>query len=353
MPELLRVVTAVPPNVVDASAVKAELSLHLKPADVLRFSRIVDGTRVRKRYTVVPVADLLRLKTVEERNNAYTRHALALGERVGRDALAAAKIDPRSTVAVVSVSCTGHMMPSLDAHLINHLGLSPTVRRIPITELGCCAGVGAVALASTLLAQVGSGTALVVTVELSTLGMQVAEPSMTDMVANLLFGDGAAAVVLAAENSGRGPEILASQSMLWPDTLDHLGMKLTDTGFRLVLSSELPKVARAQLGPALAQFLAHHRLCQDDIGFWIVHPGGPKVLEAVGAALNLSERALQPSWETWEQFGNLSSANVFFVLHHLQKVAPPLPGKLGLMLALGPGIACEMVLLRAGGWLAR
>jgi alkylresorcinol/alkylpyrone synthase len=208
-------------------------------------------------------------------------------------------------------------------------------------------------LASTLLAQIGSGTALVVSVELSTLGMQVAEPSMTDMVANLLFGDGAAAAVLAAERSGRGPEMLASQSVLWPDTLDYLGMKLTDTGFRLVLSSELPKVARSQLGPALSQFLARHRLTPDDIGFWIVHPGGPKVLEAVAQALSLSDRALQPSWETWERFGNLSSANVFFVLRHLQQVAPPRPGELGLMLALGPGIACEMLLLRSGGWLGR
>jgi alkylresorcinol/alkylpyrone synthase len=220
-----------------------------------------------------------------------------------------------------------------------------------MTELGCCAGVAAVALATTLLTQTGSGTALVVSVELSTLGMQIAEPSTTDMFANLLFGDGAAAAVLSAERSPRGVEIIASQSVLWPDAIDHLGMTLTNTGFRLVLSPELPKAVHLQLGPTVAQFLAANRVPQDDVGFWIVHPGGPKILEAVGASLNLSDRALQPSWDTWAEFGNLSSANVFFVLRHLQRVAPPRAGQLGVMLALGPGVTCEMVLLRADGWL--
>jgi len=353
MPELVSVATAVPPHRVDAADVKAELNARLPSAAAARLCRIVDGTRIQRRYTVAPIGDLLRLGTVQARNDEYVRHTLALGETVARSALADADVDPGSTAALISVSCTGYMMPSLDAHLIGRLGLPATARRIPITELGCSAGVAAVGLAATLLAQAPTGIALVVSVELSSLGVQLAEPSKTDMLGNVLFGDGAGAAVLARNGSGRGPEVLASRSVLWSETLDHLGMRLTDTGLRLVLSAALPRVVQAQIRPMLANLLALHRLVLDDITFWVVHPGGPKILEAVAEGLTLPDRALQASWEVWERFGNLSSANVFFILRHLQESARPSPGDLGIMLAFGPGVTCEAVLLRAGGWLSR
>jgi alkylresorcinol/alkylpyrone synthase len=351
MVEILSVATAVPPHEVDAAEVKAYLDAYLGPEAAARFRAMVDSTRIRQRQTVVPVADLARLGGIVARNEMYCAHALALGERVARDALERTSLPQASLDAVLTVSCTGYMMPSLDAHLIARLGLPATARRLPITELGCAAGVGGVALGAAMLEGSSARAALVVSVELSSLGLQLAEPAPTDMVANLLFGDGAAALVLARGASGGGPEILASRSVLWPGTLDQLGMHLTETGLRLFLSPRVPALVRRCLRAAMTELLAAQGLGLDDLTFWAVHPGGPRVLEGVHEALGLSDAALHASWATWEAHGNLSSASVFFALRRLAEDAPPRPGDLGAMLAFGPGVTCEIVLLRAAGWL--
>lgn len=351
MVELLSVATALPLHCVDSAEAKIHLANYLGAETSSRYCKMVDASRVQRRYTVAPAEELFRLKTLQERNDLYMLHARALGERVARETLADGSIDASSVSAVISVSCTGYMMPSLDAHLIERLGLPSRARRIPITELGCSAGVGAVGLAAErLTASVGS--VLILSVELSSPGVQIAEPSMTDMVANLLFGDAAAGTVLSTEKPGTGPQVLASQSTFWLDSLDHIGMRLTDSGFRLVLSPRLPRLVRDRLRPTVTQFLAAQGAALDDVRFWVIHPGGPKILEAVAESLELSDEAVQPTWDVWERYGNLSSATVFFILRRLQEAAPPAPGDLGMMIALGPGITCEMVLLRSAGWLS-
>ena len=185
------------------------------------------------------------------------------------------------------------------------------------------------------------------------MSVQLAEPSTTDMFANLLFSDGAAAAVVSSARRGRGPEIVATRSVLWDESANDLGMRLTDGGFRLVLSPRLPRLIERRLRAVVDEFLHAHAVALEDVEFWIVHPGGPKILDAVASGLQLPDRLLAPTWETWEEAGNLSSATVFFVLEHLRRSAPPRAGSLGLMLAFGPGVTCEMVLLRSGGWLSR
>jgi alkylresorcinol/alkylpyrone synthase len=314
---------------------------------------MVDGSRVRRRYTVAPVSELLKLRTLHERNEMYVHHTLSLGEMVARRALSAGTTASNAVTAVLSVSCTGYMMPSLDAHLVGRLGLPATARRIPLTELGCSAGVTAVGLAADLLGTTRTGCVLLVSVEVSSPSTQVAEPSITDMIANLLFGDGAVGVVLTNQTSGAGPLVVASQSVLVPTSLDHLGMRLTDTGFRIALSNRVPRLIREGLRSIVERFLSEHGARTSDVKFWAIHPGGPKILQAVAESLNLTERAMQPAWDVWEETGNLSSSTVFFVLNRIQESTPPNPGDLGMMLAFGPGLTCEMVLLRAGGWLSR
>jgi alkylresorcinol/alkylpyrone synthase len=245
------------------------------------------------------------------------------------------------------------MMPALDAHLGNSLGLPSTVRRIPITELGCSAGVAAVGLASDLLASSSQRNVLVASVEVCSPGVQISEPSTTDVLANILFGDAAAAAILTTEAPGRGPEVLGGQSRLWPETLEHLGMRMTDSGLRLVLSPELPRLVRNQLGATVDEFLAQYGLYRSDVSFWAIHPGGPRILEAVAEALTLEDPVVRPTWEVWERYGNLSSSTVFFILQHIRESALPSPDDVGILLALGPGITCEMVLLRAAGWLCQ
>jgi alkylresorcinol/alkylpyrone synthase len=351
VPEIVSVETALPRHSVTSAETKRTLASYLPPTVAERYTRIVDATRIRQRFTAIPVADLLRLRTIQERNDAYVPHARVLGAEVAERALDTDG-DIRDEVStIISVSCTGYMLPSLDAHLLGALGLSPATRRLPITELGCSAGVGAVGVAAELLDARPSGCVLVLSVELSSFGVQLAEPSTTDMFANLLFSDGAAAAVVSAAVGGRGPEIVATETVLWPDSTDQLGMRLTDGGFRLVLSSHLPRLVQTRLRPVIEAFLARNSVALDDVAFWIVHPGGPKILDAVADALDLPDRALAPTWQTWEACGNLSSATVFFILKHLARTTPPPPGAMGVMMAFGPGVSCEMALLRADGWL--
>jgi alkylresorcinol/alkylpyrone synthase len=352
MVELLPVATALPPHCIEADEAKRHLDAYFGSSAARRYREMVDGSRVRRRYTVAPVPDLLKLRTLPERNEMYAEHALRLGETVARDALSAGATAPDSVTAVLSVSCTGYMMPSLDAHLVGRLGLPSTVRRIPLTELGCSAGVSAVGLAADLLGATSTGNVLLVSVEVSSPSVQVAEPSMTDMIANLLFGDGAVGVVLTNRTTGAGPLVVASQSILLPTTLDHLGMRLTDAGFRIVLSNRLPQLIRQSLRPTLERFLNDRGAGITDIKFWAIHPGGPKILQAVAESLDLTDRAMQPAWDVWEDRGNLSSSTVFFVLNRIKQSTPPKRGDFGMMLAFGPGLTCEMVLLRADGWLS-
>jgi alkylresorcinol/alkylpyrone synthase len=352
MVELLSVSTAVPPYTAGPSETKAYLSAALPAARAARFAAVVDSSRIRKRHTSAPVDDLLRPSTREARNEKYVRDALALTQTAASGAIAASGISPDAIDTIIPVSCTGYMMPSLDAHLANRLHLNPSARRIPLTEVGCAAGVGALGIAQERLRGEPSGTALVVSVELCSLSLQLEEPSPSDILGGILFGDGAAAAVLAAHDRGRGPEVLASRSVLWADTLSFLGMSLTSTGLRLSLSPALPRLLQKRLRPTVADFLRSHGLVPEDLGFHVVHPGGPKILMAVGESLGLPDDALRCSWNVLERYGNMSSATVFFVLRELQDCSPPADGDLGLMLAFGPGLTCEMVLLRWRGRLA-
>lgn len=344
MVELTALATTTPVHRVDAAATKAALSSWLG-GDAQRYCHMVDRARIHARYTVEPIESLLRLQTPDARNAAYARHATALAETVTRTALQAAGIDPTSIDAIIAVSCTGHMMPSLDAYLVNRLGLNPVARRIPIMQLGCAAGVGAVGLAAQLQQHACGSNVLVVSVEICSLCLQVSEPSPADVMGSLLFGDGAAAVVMSGSGHGCGPQVVASRGVLWPDSVDVLQMRFTSTGPRFVLARDLPNRFRVHLRAAAEAFLRAQGLARSDVRFYVIHPGGPKVLNAVAESLQLSDAAVQPSWRVWERYGNLSSATVFFILEELDLSVRPNDGELGLMLAVGPGLTCEMALL--------
>jgi len=357
MPELLSVETAVPSHVLGREDTHRLLpALAGGDAQAVRFRATIDGTRVRARNVILPPEDLVRIGGVTERTRYYERHALTLGEAVARRALVAAHADPAGVVAVISVSCTGYLLPSLDAYLIQRLGIAPTARRLPITELGCSAGVAAVGIATRFTQGDPAGPALIVCVELCSLCVQTSEPDDSAVIGNLLFGDAAAAAVVGPADDvddARGPEILANGSVLWPGTTEMLGMRLTDTGLRLILSAELPIAIRQHLPRSVHGFLRAHGLSTAEVSFWSVHTGGPKVLEAVGETLGLPDRLLQPSWQVLERVGNVSSASVFFSLRVLQESSPPRPGSYGLLVAFGPGLSCELALVRARGWLGQ
>jgi alkylresorcinol/alkylpyrone synthase len=348
MPEILGLSTALPPHTVTLQETQAQLATRLGDAAAAeRFQRMAEQSRVATRHLVLPIEETLSLRTIEQRQSAYARHAVTLSETAASRALAAAKVDAASVDAVISVSCTGYMLPSMEVHLGHRLGINPSARRIPKSQLGCSGGVAAVGLARELLRAEEPGRCiLIVTTELASLCLQTEEPAVSDVMGGILFGDASAAAVITGDDAGRGLCLVAGTTALWPETTPDLGMRLTSTGFRLDLSRHVPRLIRRHLRSTVETFLERHGTRIRDVAFWAVHPGGPKVLEAIGESLELSDAALAPSWDVWQRCGNVSSATALLILREVLDHHAPARGAFGILLAPGPGLTCEMVLLR-------
>jgi alkylresorcinol/alkylpyrone synthase len=350
-PQILSVETHVPANLLTRDDTLALLStLAGGPEGAARFRGMVERSRIARRHVETRLDELLHL-TPGDRSRIFERRSCELAETLAARALAAAGLHGRDLGVVVTVSCTGYMLPSVDAYVLPRLGVPPEARRLPITELGCSAGVGGLGVATELLGE-RTRHALVVSIELCSSCMQTTDLAPSDVIGNVLFADAAAAAVVGSPHTSLGPAILRSGTALWPETTDALGMRLSDTGLRLVLSPELPGLVARHLPKTLDSFLAAAGVARRDIAFWVVHPGGPRVLEAVAAELGLTDRQVAPSWAIWEAYGNVSSATVFFILQALRAAGSVPEGQLGVMMAFGPGLSCELLLLRSGGWMA-
>ena len=225
------------------------------------------------------------------------------------------------------------------------------MRRTPIFGLGCVGGAAGIARASDYLRAFPDRVAVLLSVELCSLTLQRDDFSIPNIIASGLFGDGAAAVVLTGgartpRATGAAPRVVATGSVFYPDTERVMGWDIVDTGFKVVLSAKVPEVVREHVRGDVDAFLAAHGLARSDIRHWIAHTGGPKVLEAFEAALELPAGALARSWQSLRETGNLSSASVLFVLGELLDSGEARPGDLGLLMAMGPGFCAELVLLR-------
>jgi alkylresorcinol/alkylpyrone synthase len=242
---------------------------------------------------------------------------------------------------------TGVATPSIDARLMNRLGLSPSVKRVPIFGLGCVAGAAGIARAADYVRAFPDQVALLLSVELCSLTLQREDLSIPNLIASGLFGDGAAAaVVTGAELPADGPRVVATRSVFYPDSEQVMGWEISERGFRIVLSGDVPEVVQRFLPRDVDRFLGEQGLDRGGIAVWISHPGGPKVLEAMRAALDLPEDALEASWRSLREVGNLSSTSVLLVLKETMERRRPAPGSYGLLLAMGPGFCSELVLLQ-------
>jgi len=309
--------------------------------------RLHSATQVDGRYLALPL-ERYPLKDWGEANNCWIEAAVDLGEQAICRAMQQAGVGPQDIGAFFFVSITGVASPSVDARLINRMGLSTRMKRIPIFGLGCVAGAAGIARAADYVKGFPNEAALLLSVELCSLTIQQDDLSAANLISSGLFGDGAAAVVVAGAelDAAAGPEIIATRSTFYPETEHVMGWDISDKGFRIVLSREVPEVVLGNLGRDVEEFLADHGLGRADIGSWVIHTGGPKVLEATEQALDVPSGELEASWACLRRTGNLSSASVLFVLEEVMSKHKPEPGTWSILAAMGPGFCSELVLMR-------
>lgn len=332
-------------------------------AELLR--RVHANSGVSQRFLALPLHEYAALPDFTAANDRYLEVAVDLGARAMLDALDQAGLTPHDVDLVVSTTITGIAVPSIEARIAGRIGLREDVVRMPLFGLGCVAGAAGIARAHDFLRGQPGKVAVVLAVELCSLTVQRDDTSRANLVASGLFGDGAAAVVLAgADHPGAGPgpaaylsdhdtrtqpEVLDTRSRLYPDTERAMGWDVGSTGLRIVLDVAIPTLVRTHVRADVDRFLAGHGLTRADIGWWVAHPGGPKVLEAMADALEVPREALGVTWRSLDRIGNLSSASVLHVLADTLADHPPTPGSHGVLLAMGPGFCLELVLLRAPG----
>ncbi|MBL8752989.1 MAG: type III polyketide synthase [Planctomycetes bacterium] len=305
------------------------------------------NTGIDGRFLVLPLERYAELGDFTAANAAWVEGALQLGEAAVGRALAAAGVTARDVDAIFFSTVTGLASPSIDARLVTRLGFRTDVKRMPLFGLGCVAGAAAVSRAVDYLRGHPRGVAVVLTVELCSLTLQPQDRSVANLISMGVFGDGAAAAVLVgAEHPLAGVAVEATRSVFYPETEHVMGWDIGAHGFRIVLSAEVPAVARERVPVDVDAFLADHGRRRADVRHWVAHPGGPKVLQGLQDGLGLRHEDLRCSWECLARAGNLSSASVLMILERTLQSRGALPGDLGVLLAMGPGFCSEYLMLR-------
>ena len=311
------------------------------------------------RHLAFPLERYAQFTSWGETNAAWLEAAEELGARAIDEALDHAGMSRYDLNALFVVSITGIASPSLDARLINRMRLRRDIKRTPIFGIGCAGGAIGLSRATDYTLAYPGHNAAILAVELCSLTLQSDDLSTANQIAAGLFGDGAVAAVVAGSETAAnhppissracgiaGPQILDCNSVFYPDSEDVMGWDISENGFKIVLSPRLPEVIRENLAGDVDAFLARHELSRADVGNWVIHTGGPKVLEAIQGTLELHDRDLERSWDCLKRFGNLSSASVLLVLEDVVTNHRPAPGTYGVLLAMGPGFCSEMILVQ-------
>lgn len=357
MTRILGTGIALPPHIITQAEAGQFASLyfnrHMQRMD--RLTAVFDHAQIDKRHFVVPFEwfDTEGGHTFTERSAIYVEEATTLAKNALQCALDDSGLQPKDVDTLIVVSSTGVATPSLDARLMNLLGMRSDTRRIPIWGLGCAGGVAGLARAAEMCRAYPESVTAIVAVETCGLTFQFGDYTKKNFVATALFGDGAAAVICGGDQrfpERHAPEIMGSYSTLWPDSLRVMGWDMVETGFEVLFGVEIPRYIADLLRPEVDCFLGKYGLSIGQIDHLILHPGGAKVIDSYRQALEASPEQLTPAREILRQYGNMSSPTVLFVLDSVLKGqnggSPPEPGQYGLSAALGPGFSAEQVLIR-------
>jgi predicted naringenin-chalcone synthase len=312
---------------------------------IRKVKKIFEGAAVDKRYSIMDPIEVFTKTSFEERNDIYVREVIDLGEKVLEKALVKSKWKPEDLDYIITVSCTGIMIPSLDAYLINKFKLRQDIVRLPVTEMGCAAGISGIIYAKNFLQSNPGKRAAVIAIESPTATFQLNDFSMANIVSAAIFGDGAACVLLSSHEDDDGPEILAEEMYHFYENEHMMGFKLTNTGLQMILDIEVPNTIASHFPAIIHPFLAKNNLTIADMDHLIFHPGGKKIVQTVEDLFSELGKNIDETKEVLRLYGNMSSATVLYVLERFMDNRPA-KGEKGLMLSFGPGFSAQRVLLQ-------
>ncbi|HET8735653.1 MAG TPA: type III polyketide synthase [Pricia sp.] len=306
--------------------------------------KIFEGAAVDKRYSIMEPEEVFTATSFEDKNDIYTREVKKLGKKALQKALANAGWQPDSIDYIITVSCTGIMIPSLDAYLINDLGLRQDIVRLPVTEMGCAAGVSGLIYAENFLRAHPDKRAAIVAVESPTATFQLNDYSMANMVSAAIFGDGAACILLSSEKEVAGPKIVGGEMYHFRDATRMMGFDLTNMGLKMILDIRVPGTIAAHFPEIVHPFLKKYGTTIEAVDHLVFHPGGRKIVQTVEQLFGKLGKNIDDTREVLRQYGNMSSATVLYVLERfLEKDIKK--GEQGLILSFGPGFSAQRVLL--------
>lgn len=312
---------------------------------IKKVKKIFEGAAVNTRYSIMDPIEVFTATSFEDKNNIYSREVIILGEQVLEKALKKAGWDPSTLDYIITVSCTGIIIPSLDAYLINKLKLRQDIVRLPVTEMGCVAGVSGLLYAKNFLKGNPNKRAAVIAIEAPTATFQLDDFSMSNIVSAAIFGDGAACCLLSSYEEDYGPTILDEQMYHFFNTEHIMEFKLTNSGLKMILGTEVPDTIAQHFGDIIHPFLKKNNLEIRDIDHMIFHPGGKKIVMTVEKLFSEWGKNIDHTKEILLQYGNMSSATVLYVLECVMD-KNPIQGELGLMLSFGPGFSAQGLLLK-------
>jgi alkylresorcinol/alkylpyrone synthase len=321
-----------------------------RPSIVKPLEQFYTNVRVKGRYLSWPLERYKERTTFQERNDAYIETALNLGEQTICALLDQLQMRPQEIDQLTTVSTTGIAVPALDARLMNRIPFSRGMKRLPLFGLGCMGGAAGIARTADYLRGHPQEAVILFAVELCSLTIQRDDLSIANLVSSGLFGDGAAAVLMVGDDHPLArpglPRVIDSQSQFFPETEHIMGWDVTNSGFKVLLSADIASLAHSEVRPSMEAFLSRHDLTIPEINHWLVHPGGPRVIQALEDGLGLPDEALTLSWETLAEAGNISSASVLVILDKTLKRIQPKAGEYGVLMAMGPAFSAELVLLK-------
>ena len=306
--------------------------------------KLFEGAGVDKRYSIMHPEEVFTATSFEEKNDIYTREVVKLAEDSVKKSLEKSKLKATDIDYIITVSCTGIMIPSLDAYLINSLKMKQDIIRLPVTEMGCAAGVSGMIYAKNFLKANPNKRAIVVAVESPTATFQLNDYTMTNVVSAAIFGDGAASVILSSHENDKGPVMVDEAMYHFYDATHMMGFKLVNTGLQMILDKEVPQKIADHFPAIVHPFLEQNDLTIADINHLIFHPGGKKIVQTVEDLFGVLGKNINDTKEVLKLYGNMSSATVLYVLErfmdsNLEK------GERGLMLSFGPGFSAQRILL--------